>query len=434
MESLEQINMRRRVSQKISTRLVPLLFASYFFACLDRFNVGFAALQMNRDIGLSQAAFGFGAGVFFWGYVAFEVPSNLILARMGARLWLGRIMISWGIISVSFMFVQGAWSFYVLRLLLGVAEAGFLPGVIFYLTQWLPARERTATVATIGSALPVAGILGGPIAGALLSLDGLGNLEGWQWLFLVEGTPAIILGVVVLRILPERSEAGMWLNVEESDWLRRNVDDGKADGRQMMDLVAVTLRTRKFWFFGVVLFFLNMGTYGVVFWMPQILQAASGRSDFQIGLLAAVPQVSAGLWMIVGGRLSRYANERRWHVAFPSLVGGCAVMSLGVVTGLTPLLLAASMAYVCAASNGPFWALATSSEKGQVAAGGIALINACGAVAGFASPYAIGFMAETGNFTAVFMALGALLAFGGLLILTVRDEQAGKRVFTVGVE
>ena len=421
---VDESDTRRSVTRKVSRRLVPLLFASYFVACLDRFNISFAALQMNADLGLSQTAFGLGAGIFFLGYFLFEVPSNLILARVGARLWLARIMVTWGIISVCMMFVQSAPGFYALRFMLGVAEAGFLPGAIFYTTKWLPARERTAVIAKLVSALPLAGILGGPIAGTLLSLDGVGDLRGWQWLFLVEGLPAIVLGLIVLRALPEGPEAVAWLTKEEGVWVRENINNDQADGHDERHIALATLLNPRFWFFGIVLFLLAVGTYGVVFWMPQILKAASGGSDFQIGLLAAIPQVSAAFWMIIGGRSSEYFNERRWHIAVSGLIGGCGVAALGLATGLAPLLLAASIAYVSAVFTGPFWALASAPVRGAVAAGGIAFINSCGAVAGFVGPYTIGLMAERASTTVVFIVLGALLAAGGLLTLAVADKAA----------
>ena len=276
---------------RVRRRVVPFLFLLYIFAYLDRINVGFASLQMKPALGFSDATYGLGAGIFFLGYVAFEIPSNIILARVCARLWIARIMITWGLVSASMMFTRSAAMFYALRFLLGLAEAGFFPGLIFYLTRWVPARERARTIAAFMTATLTAGIIGGPLSGALLSLHGAGGLAGWQWLFLLEGLPAILLGIIVLGVLTERPEEAAWLTGAEKAaliaCLRDECSDDRAESRTRA--VLTTLKNGRVWLLAVVYFTVPVALYAFGFWLPQIIQNAYNGTDFQIGLLSAIP-------------------------------------------------------------------------------------------------------------------------------------------------
>src|SRR5262245_4304638 len=309
---------------KARRRLIPFLFLLYVVAYLDRVNVGFAALQMNQALGFSATVYGFGAGIFFIGYVLFEVPSNIVLARVGARLWIARIMITWGIVSCAMMLVRTAPMFYALRFLLGVAEAGFFPGMIFYLTRWFPARERARTVAAFMTATLAAGIVGGPVSGALLTLNGMGGLAGWQWVFLLEGLPAIILGFVVLRVLSEGPHDAAWLTAEERAALVRCLEE---DARATIDhSTATALRSGRTWLLAVVYFTIPVTSYGIGFWLPQMLKSVSGASDLAIGLTSAVPYAVGSVAMVVAGHHSDRTGERRWHVFLAALVSACGLV------------------------------------------------------------------------------------------------------------
>src|SRR5438105_1175743 len=308
------------VLARVRRRVVPFLFLLYIVAYLDRINVGFAALQMNRALGFSATTYGFGAGIFFLSYVVFEIPSNVILARVGARLWIARIMISWGIVSSAMMLVRGSAAFYTLRFLLGAAEAGFFPGMIYYLTQWFPARERARTIAAFMTATLTAGIIGGPVSGALLSLNGAGGLAGWQWLFLVEGVPAIVLGAIVLRVLDDSPEEAAWLSDGERETL---VEALREDARgQRVETTGRALRNRRTWLLAIVHLIIPVTLYGIGFWMPQMLKTASGSSDLVVGALSAIPYAAGAVAMVVVGRHSDRTGERRWHVAASAIACG----------------------------------------------------------------------------------------------------------------
>ncbi len=413
------------VTARIRRRLIPFLFLLYIVAYIDRINVGFAALQMNQALGFSATTYGFGAGVFFLGYVLFEIPSNVILARVGARVWIARIMITWGVISSSTMFVRSAAGFYAVRFLLGVAEAGFFPGIIFYLTRWVPARERAQTIAAFMTATVLAGVVGAPVSGALLSLGGVGGLAGWQWLFLLEGLPAVVLGVVVLAYLVERPEEASWLNDEERRSLIAALTLDAAATKARTPSVAEALRSGRLWLLAAVYFTIPIGTYGIGFWLPQIIRTASAGSDVEIGLLSAIPYLAGAIGMVVVARHSDRTAERRWHVAIGALVGGIGVALGASVHGLIASLAALSMAFVgLNAMLGPFWTLATPFAGGAGAAAGIALINSIGNTGGFVGPYVLGYAHDaTGSFAAGLMLIGAIVVCGGVLVLMVPHER-----------
>lgn len=400
-------------------RLVPFLFLLYVVAYLDRVNVGFAALQMNAALGLSARAFATGAGIFFVGYTAFEIPSNVVLARLGARLWIARIMITWGLVSAAMMFVHSAATFYAMRFVLGVAEAGFFPGIIFYLTRWFPAHVRAHTIAQFMTAVLVAGIVGGPISGALLSLNGVAGLAGWQWLFLLEGLPAIALGLFVLAFLTERPEDATWLSPGERLALITCLAQESDATMGRPNSLGTVLTSGRIWLLAAVYFGLPVALYAMSFWLPQIIKTASGGSDLTVGILSAIPYLVGAIGMVLVGRHSDRTGERRWHVAVVTAVGGAAFAASAMVSSLVPSIVLLSVAMMGLASMlGPFWTLATATVSGVGAAAGIALINSVGNVGGFVGPYIIGYVRDTtGTFSAGLVVVGAILALGGVLAL-----------------
>ena len=408
------------VLAKTRRRLIPFLFLLYIVAYLDRINVGFAALQMNQALGFSPTIYGFGAGIFFLSYVLFEIPSNVILSRVGARIWIARIMISWGLVSSAMMFVQGVTGFYTLRFLLGMAEAGFFPGIIYYLTRWFPIRERARTIAAFMTATLIAGVIGGPLSGALLSFHGFG-LAGWQWLFLLEGLPAVVLGFVVLNFLTERPEEATWLNGAERDTLVACLlEDSRA---QREETTARALGNRRTWLLASVYFTIPVTLYGIGFWLPQMLKTASGGSDLTVGLLSAVPYTAGAIAMVIAGRHSDRTGERRWHVVVAALIGAAGLAASTLSTGVAWSLVTLSIAMAGLASMfGPFWALTTSTMGGVGAAASIALVNSVGNTGGFVGPYLLGALNDaTGSFALGLCAIAAMLAVFGSLALTVRD-------------
>ena len=414
------------VLAKVRRRLVPLLFLLYIVAYLDRINVGFAALQMNQALGFSATTYGFGAGIFFLSYVLFEIPSNVILARVGARVWIARIMITWGLVSSAMMLVRGVPGFYTLRFLLGAAEAGFFPGIIFYLTRWFPVRERARTIAAFMTATLAAGVIGGPISGALLSLHGAGGLAGWQWLFLLEGLPAVVLGLVVLKTLTERPENATWLSDAERATLVACLREDA--GTVRTETTARALGNRRTWLLAVVYFTIPVTLYGIGFWLPQMLKTASGGSDFTVGLLSAVPYACGAVAMVIVGRHSDRTGERRWHIAVSALVGATGLAASTASTGVVWSLFTLSMAMLGLASMfGPFWALTTSRMGGVGAAASIALVNSVGNTGGFVGPYLLGAINDaTQSFAIGLCAIAVMLAAGGILVLAVRDHGSQK--------
>ena len=412
---------------KARRRLIPFLFLLYVVSYLDRINVGFAALQMNAALGFSNVTYSLGAGIFFLSYTLLEIPSNVILARVGARRWIARIMISWGLVSAGMMFVRSATGFYVLRFLLGAAEAGFFPGIIYCLTRWFPARERARAIAGFMTAVVIAGIVGGPVSGTLLSLDGVGGLAGWQWLFVVEGLPAVVLGFVVLRVLPEVPSQARWLTPAEQVALTTQLEEeaALAGSKGSVHSVRGALTSGRMWLLAAVYFTIPVELYALSFWLPQIVKSASGASDFMVGILSAIPYAVAAVAMVVVGRHSDATGERRWHIALSAVVGGVALALSGFVRGVVPAIVLLSCATAGLASMlGPFWAFATSFLGGIGAAAGIALVNSVGNIGGFVGPNIVGFVREaTSEFAAGLAIVGAILVAGGALVLTVNPSK-----------
>jgi len=414
--------------RKVRWRLIPFLFLLYIVAYLDRVNVGFASLDMNRDLAFSSAVYGLGSGLFFLTYTLFEVPSNLMLARLGARVWIARIMLTWGVISTAMAFVDSPIRFYLLRLLLGAAEAGFFPGLILYMTHWFPARERARSIALFMTATAMAGVIGAPLSSSLLQLDGAWGWRGWQWLFLIEGLPAILLAPVVLGYLTERPADARWLTADERDWLEREIHAEHADTSHALVTFRAALSSARLWIVSLPYFCIVIAFYGITFWLPQIVQATSGLGSATIVLLTAIPYLSAAIGMVIIGSHSDRTGERRWHVAVPCLIGATGFI-LTVLAPATPAFALATLsiaAFGIWGTLGPFWTLPIAFLRGTAAAGGIALVNSIGNVGGFVGPFLMGWIREwTGGFTAGLLTLAAILVAGAALVLSlhVRPEQ-----------
>jgi MFS transporter, ACS family, tartrate transporter len=423
--------LERATLRIVSLRLIPFLFVLYVVSFLDRVNVGFAALEMNRDLGFSPAVYGFGAGIFFIGYSIFEVPSNLILARTGARLWIARIMITWGILATAMMFVRGPISFYVLRFLLGVAEAGFFPGIIFYLSEWFPSEARARAIARFMTAIPVSGAIGGPISGALLGLNGWLGLTGWQWLFLLEGVPAIVLGAVVLRYLPDRPETAAWLDAEQRRWLceRLATERGRCIEHHGFSVLRA-LSSGIVWQLGLLVFLSSsFGMYALSLWLPQIVSGFSGLSNLQVGFISSIPNLVAVIAMVIVAAHSDRTGERCLYIASTSAIA--AVGFLGCALVNSPALVVVLLSLASAAllsAHGPFWPLPSMFLTGTAAAGGIALINSLSNLSGFAGPYVIGLLNDaSGDFRTGFLLLACVPLAGMALALRLRRAAVLKK-------
>jgi len=416
---------------RVSRRLIPFLFLLYFLNFLDRVNVGFAALEMNRDLGFGPAVYGFGAGVFFLGYCLFEVPSNLVLYRAGARLWIARIMVTWGLAAAAMMLVHTPWSFYLLRFLLGVAEAGFFPGIIFYLTYWYPARDRARAYAWFLAAIPISGIIGGPVSGALLGLDGRLGLQGWQWLFLLEGIPSVIVGVLVLALLPDRPRDARWLPPEERAWLEDALQVERAHPAAGHGVsLRKTLGNPIVWWLGATYFLLILPLYGFTLWLPQLIKATGEFTNFEVGLVTAIPYAVAAVGMVLVGRSSDRTGERHFHLAWSALAGSLGFIAVTRIGSTGVLVATLSLtAFGVLGWLGPFWALPTAFLKDEAAAGGIALINSMGAVGGFVGPYLLGVVKQrTGSFTGGLLLLAVSLVAAVMIVMGLRRVEANGRL------
>lgn len=415
------------VLRKVSLRLLPFLFLLYVLNILDRANIGIAKLQMLDDLHMSEAAYGLGAGIFYIGYLLFEVPANLILHRIGARVWIARILVSWGLVSSCMMFVSGPWSFYLLRVLLGVAEAGFFPGIIFYLSGWFPARERARAVATFMTAGVVAGLVGNPISGAILQfMDKAGGLAGWQWVFLLEGLPTILLGFITLYYLTDRPEQAHWLTEGERRWLAERMawEEKRRHERHGLSLLAA-LHHPRVWLLIAVYFTVALGDNCYGFFLPSLLQhRIPDLERWQIGMLAAVPSLLAIIGMVLIGAHSDRTGERRWHVAGPAFLAVLGWFLVVFAPTNWSFVLGLAIASTGMKSMLPtFWSLPTAFLSGAAAAGAIALINSVGNLGGFLGPIIIGWVKDqTGSFTTGLLLVASLLLLGGMLVLSVRHD------------
>ncbi|NBF02593.1 MFS transporter [Pseudomonas sp. Fl5BN2] len=404
--------------RKVAWRILPLLLLCYLVAYLDRVNVGFAKLQMSEDLQFSEAVYGLGAGIFFIAYFLVEIPSNLILHRVGARLWIARIMISWGIISSCMAFVSTPTSFYVMRFLLGIAEAGFYPGVILYLSYWFPTNRRGKMYALFATAVPLSGLIGAPLSGWIMSaLNGYHGLAGWQWMFFLEGLPSILVGGLVIYCLSDRIADAGWLTREEKGLLQTRID-AEADGHQIHSVRQV-FRQPRIWLLTAIYFCMIAGFYTVGFWLPSLIRQAGVSDVFEVGMLTAIPYAAAALTMVLISRSADRLRERRWHLALTAVLGGIGLMiSATWSDNFTVSMIGLTLGAMGAFSTLPlFWSLPTAFLGGTAAAAGIALINSWGNLAGFVSPYLMGFLKDLTQSTTIGMYVMASALFIGALLV-----------------
>ncbi|WP_433884598.1 MFS transporter [Pseudomonas vranovensis] len=404
---------------KITWRLMPLLLICYLFAHLDRINIGFAKMQMSSDLHFSDTVYGFGAGLFFIAYALFGVPSNMALDRVGPRRWIATLMVVWGTLSTSMLWVESASGFYVLRFLLGVAEAGFFPGILVYLNRWYPARRRGQITALFAIAVPMAGVVGGPLSGGILELfhDAAG-LRGWQWMFLIEGAPVVLLGLVVLKCLPDSFESVSWLNGTEKQQLREQLN--QEEQRKSITSFAGILRDRQVWLLVAVYFAVMLAVNTLAFWMPTLIHGAGIGSDGRVGLLSAVPYLAGCFFMIACGRSSDRQRERRWHLCVPLLMSATGIAVAGLAPGNPVMVLGGLIIAGMGASAAlpMFWQLPPAFLSNTTQAAGIALISSFGSIASFLAPYLIGWMRDTTQSASLALYVLALfITLGGLLVL-----------------
>jgi MFS transporter, ACS family, tartrate transporter len=417
------------VISRLMWRLMPFLFLLYIVAYLDRINVSFAVLQMRGQLGLSDRVYGRAAGMFFAGYFFFQLPSNLVLEKFGVRRWISGLMITWGVISCLMIFIRGPISFYGMRFLLGAAEAGFFPGMILYMKRWFPANARARAVAWFMMANPIAGLVGSPVSGALLGISGKG-LSGWQWMFLMEGIPAILLGAAVFWALADNpSEAG-WLKGQERAWLlERLALEQDAESSLRKENLWRVLISPRIWMLSMVYFGVPTTMYGVTLWLPSVIRSLSGLSYFMTGLVSTLPFLATAIVMVLVGMHSDRTGERRWHTAIPAFVGA-GVLGLAGYGGSAVLVVACiGLGMACAESMvGPFWAMATSRMTGLSAAAGIAVINSVANLGGYFGPDIIGFFRKaSGGFRGGLLAIGVTLALsGGIALIVGRQPKADR--------
>lgn len=416
------------VVARLMWRLMPFLFLLYIVAYLDRINVSFAVLQMRSQLSLSERVIGRAAGIFFIGYFFFQLPSNLLLEKVGVRRWISGLMIAWGIISCLMIFIRGPISFYAMRFLLGAAEAGFFPGMILYMKRWFPATARARAVAWFMTANPLAGVVGSPISGALMGLHGAG-FSGWQWMFLMEGLPAIALGVVVFVVLQEKPEQADWLDPAQREWL---LDKLGSERTAAAKLPATNfwqvIFSGRIWLLSLVYFGVSTTMYGVTLWLPSVIRSFSGLSYFWTGAVAVLPFLVAVAVMVSVGMRSDRVNERRWHTAIPAFLAaiGLAIAAYGSSTFIVVAGIGMGLAFA-EAMCGPFWAMATSRMVGLSAAAGIAVINSLANLGGYFGPDIIGlFRTANGGFRGGLLAIAATITLSGLTALVVGRTQSAK--------
>jgi MFS transporter, ACS family, tartrate transporter len=427
-----------RTIRKVSARLIPFLMICYFVAYLDRVNVGFAALTMNKSLGLTATMFGFGSGIFFVTYFLFEVPSNLALDRFGARKWIARIMFSWGILSALMAFIPNIAqatglgneaTFYILRALLGFAEAGFFPGIIFYLTLWYPSVYRGRIVGAFMAAIPLSSAIGSPISGMILGMHGIAGLEGWQWLFIIEAAPAVVLAFVTYFYLTDLPADARWLEADERAWLRDRLDAERRQREAAQTLsVWEVMRNPRVWALALVYFGLVACNYGVGFWLPQIIKAF-GLSNFATGWVTAIPYAIGAIFMVWYGYHSDATGERKGHTAIGLLIAAAGIAA-STLTGNPTLTIIAFTIGACGVFGTlpVFWTLPTAVLSGTAAAAGIAAINSIGNLAGFAGPYAMGWIKDqTGSFTGGLLLIAALAIIAMAIVLALGHNPALER-------
>jgi len=416
----------RGVYRKVTWRLLPYLFLCYILAYVDRVNVGFAKLQMQQDLGMTDAVYGAGAGIFFIGYFLFEVPANIIMEKVGARRWIGPIMMIWGVLSALTMLVESARAFYLLRFLLGIVESGFFPGVILYLTFWYTEGHRARMVALFMSAIPLSGVMAGPVSGWIMArMSGVGGFRAWQWLFLLEGVPSCLAGIVALLFLTDNPASAAWLTPEERELLLRRLKEehaAKALSRETHHSMSEAFLSGKVWLFGLIYFGFVMGNYALGFWLPQVIRDTITQNPLAIGWLTVIPWGAGAIAMVVVGRHSDATGERRLHIALAGILGAVAFAASGMpgISGVVGLLLLtfATIGIMCAFST--FWALPSAVLSGTAASAGIAWINSIGNLAGYVGPYVIGSIRDaTHSMTLALMVLAASALISSVITLCV---------------
>jgi len=424
---LDDRDLEKTTIRRVSLRLVPFLMVCYFFALLDRVNVGFAALQMNKDLGLSPAVFGLGASLFFVSYFLVEVPSNLALEKYGARRWIARIMITWGIVSASMAFVVGPNSFYVMRFILGAAEAGFFPGVVLFLTYWFPSAYRGRIVAIFMVSIPIASFIGSPMSALLLSMDGILGLKGWQWLFIMEAVPTVVFGVACLFVLTDQPEKANWLSLEQREWLTNRIRaDGTKKAASGHMSIWQLLRNRQFLVMAMVCSGASATGTALSIWQPQIVKSF-GLTTIQTGFVNSIPYGIASVLMILWGRHSDKTRERRWHTALTLMLIAVGLGTLSLTTGqLASTVLMLSLALIGAYSfKGPFWALSSGWLPASAAAAGLAGINAIANLVGGGAISLVGWIKEaTGSYALGLLPIVILTALGATSVLLITRGQA----------
>lgn len=409
--------------RKVAWRLIPLLFVCYILAYLDRVNVGFAKLSMQVEPWFSDAVFATGSGIFFIGYFIFEVPGNIILHKVGARLWIARIMIGWGIVSALLAMSSSATSFYTLRFLLGIAEAGFFPGIILYLTYWFPREHRARMVALFMTAITLAGVFGSPFSGWLLEVsNGWGGLKAWQWLFVVEGLPSVFIGACVPFLLTDHPEKAAWLTAQEKQLLKDRIEAEErtkaAQGHQNHKILDA-FKSPQVWLFCLIYFGIVVGLYGASFWLPQIVENTFTKNKWHVGLYAAIPWSCAAIGMVLVSRHSDRTGERRWHIGLSALVAGIAFAVSGL-QGLPPVLVMVALAVAITgvmSAVACFWALPTAILSGTAAAAGIAWINSVGNLAGHFSPEMVNWLKTRYDMGMALNGVGVMLALAAFTVL-----------------
>ena len=420
LEVLDRAEIGKRASRRIARRLLPFLFTLYVIAFLDRVNVAYAALEMTRALGFSAEVFGFGAGIFFVGYFLLEIPGTLLVEKWSARRWIARIMISWGVVTVLVAFVKTAHQFYWARFLLGLAEAGFFPGIIIYLTHWFRAEDRARAIGLFMAAIPVSSIIGAPLAGLVLGVHWAG-LAGWQWIFILEGIPAVVFGFITLFYLTDWPQKARWLPQEERDWITAELEREKREKKAIRSVtVPEALADRDVILLALVFFLGLTGSMGVSFWLPTIIKSLSGLPNFSVALISAIPYLFTAVTMVLVGWSSDRTGERRWHTALPLFVAGAA-LALSVAAGshFLAAILMLTMATACVfVWNAPCWVLATETFGECAAAAAIGLINSVGNLGGFAGPYLVGYLhTATGSMAAGLMALVVSLFLASFVVL-----------------
>ncbi|HEX4031131.1 MAG TPA: MFS transporter [Terracidiphilus sp.] len=420
------VDVEARVAHKLRVRILPFVILLYFVSFLDRVNVGFAALSMNAAIGLTPAMLGLGGGLFFVGYIAVQVPSNLIMMRVGARAWIARVVIAWGLVSAASAFVSGPHSFYFMRFLLGITEAGFFPGTLLYLSLWFPARQRALAIAAFMAAAPLSTAVGSPISGALMELPRFLSLANWQWLFILEGLPAVVLGLLAFKVLTDRPDQAAWLTGEERIWLIETLAAERALSPAHKSSIAAalaTLRDRRVLVLALIYSGTSAGLYAVGLWSPLIIHQF-GFSALAIGWINAVPSVVAAVGMILWARHSDRILERSWHIAIPCMLGCVGlVWAGGAQTAVAVVLALTIVNFGSNAPKGPVWALPGMFLSGAGAAAGIAWINSLGNIGGFIGPWLIGIIKQrSGSYAGGLYAVGAMMALSAILMLVLRRQ------------